>query len=142
MTKASENSASQIDNVLSYEIIDHIADGEAEIGYMKMKLPLLDQRDMVFLNADIDLENHGRLWVRESTEHAKYQSQSNIIRMKCYGATHIKKFGNDLIITKYSHFDIGGQFPNIILTKLMGMNQESQIENMYNSLLEGSSSMN
>ena len=42
MTKASENSASKIDNVLSYEIIDNIADGEAEIGYMKIKLPLLD----------------------------------------------------------------------------------------------------
>ena len=70
MTKASESSASKNESVLSYKIIDNIADGEAEIGYMKLKIPLFDHRDMVFINADIDLEEHGRLWVRESTEHA------------------------------------------------------------------------
>ena len=75
---------------------------------MKMKLPLLDLREMVFINADIDLGDNGRVWVRQSTEHADYKESSDVIRMKCYGATHIKKFGNDLIITKFSHFDIGG----------------------------------
>lgn len=39
---------------------------------MKVKIPFMDQRDMVFVNADIDLEKDGRLWVRESIEHADY----------------------------------------------------------------------
>ena len=69
MTKTSENNAREIDNVLSYKIIDLIEDGEAEVGYVKIKLPLMDARDMVFINADVDLGNNGRLWVRESTEH-------------------------------------------------------------------------
>lgn len=110
------------------------ADGMHRLWYFRSKSPMMSERDMVGVSIIKPMGEGKELYITSSATHPDYPVKKGTIRISMYDATLAEQVGDDLKMTKYSNFDLGGYIPIRLLNMIIANSSEKQNKQMYEKL--------
>ena len=80
---------------------------------------MMSERDSVTRQIETEISPGKILFITSSIEREDAPLRKGIIRIRVYDASIMEQDGNDLKMTKFSNFDMGGYFPVRLLNMMI-----------------------
>lgn len=111
-------------------------DGNSAVWYMRTKMPLMTDRDMLILVKSTPQEDNTFLVSIKSIERDDVPVKPGCIRMDFNKISLVKQVGPDLDIIEFSSMNMKGSFPVRLLNMTMGSMATQQLKTLYPKLKE------
>jgi hypothetical protein len=115
------------------KIVEEI-DENSSFWYMKMKVPLLSERDMLLKIQRIYMPDDKCLVISNSVEREDYPEFKGIIRMDMFKMSLCWQDGPDTTMIEFSSFDMKGSIPASLINMIMAASITKGMKNILDKI--------
>ena len=108
-------------NVKESTIIEQLSETE-HIMYMRIAMPVMNDREIVMRSKMLDLNDKESLMVLQSVKHKAKPIQKSIVRAQMFKLQMVRQDEEnpaDLLVTDITNFDMQGYFPSRLMNMVM-----------------------